>query len=140
MNRIFTLRSSLFVSLILLASTAMISCQESLEDRAVRESQEYTLKYCPSPPENGVITDSLVFDKKTKTQYYYITFTDQLDNEEKILTGKDIIIQGMLDLVRNDASRKIYRDAGFGVAYVIRSKSTGKILLDMKFSAKDLKN
>lgn len=106
------------------------SCWESLEDRAERESREYTLKFCPTPPENGVISDSLVFDKKTKTQYYYITFTGDIDNAEAIAMHMDKLKQGLCEQVRSNPRNQAYKDAGFNFAYVCRSQKTGKVILN----------
>ena len=54
------------------AAVAMlaVSCQESLEDRAAREAQEFTRKNCPMKLGNGITTDSMVFDKVTLTLHY----------------------------------------------------------------------
>lgn len=125
-------------SAIIMASAMMfVSCQESLEDRAERESKEYTAKFCPTPVENNVITDSLVFDKKTRTQYYYLTFTGEIDNAELMEEFKSKISVGLLEQTRSNPQTKVYKDAGFSFAYVCRSQSTGKILLNLKYTKKD---
>lgn len=133
-------RSATYLSVCLsfVGMTMFSSCQESLEDRAERESKEYTMKFCPTPPENDVITDSLVFDKKTKTQYYYLTFTGPIDDEEMISKNKSKLREGLLEQTRSNPQTKIYREAGFAWAYVCRSQKTGKVILDLKFSAKDM--
>ncbi len=46
-------------------ASLVVSCTESLEDKAVREAKEYTEKYCPTPYVNDSRTDSAVFDKNT---------------------------------------------------------------------------
>lgn len=125
----------------LLAAVAMLgmatACQESLEDRAEREAREYTLKYCPTQPENDVITDSLVFDKKTKTQYYYLTFVGNLDNAEMMSLYKDKLYEGLLEQTRANPQLKPYQEAGFNLSYICRSKSTGKTLLNLTFTKDD---
>lgn len=126
---------------VVMASVMMtaVSCQESLEDRAAREDKEYTEKFCPTPPENNVITDSLVFDKKTRTQYYYITFVGDNDNEELINKFKPQLREGLRDQLLNNPQTQAYRDAGFNFAYICRSQSTGRILLDLKYTKEDFR-
>lgn len=136
----FVLHSSLFASLVLLASMTMMSCQESLEDRAEREAREYTLRNCPTPPENNVITDSLVFDKATKTQYYYLTFVGELDNETLMEEFKDKLDKGLLEQTRSNPQLKIFQEAGFTFAYVCRSKATGKVILNLKYTPEDYRH
>ncbi len=48
-------------------ASLLVSCTESLEDKAAREAKEYTEKYCPTPYVNDSRTDSAAFDKNTKT-------------------------------------------------------------------------
>ena len=55
-------KNILFCALMVM-SAPLTSCQESLEERAEREAREYTEKHCPTPPQNDVITDSIVFDR-----------------------------------------------------------------------------
>ena len=39
-------------------ASLLVSCTESLEDKAAREAKEYTEKYCPTPYVNDSRTDS----------------------------------------------------------------------------------
>lgn len=114
------------------------SCQESIEERAEREAREYTLKYCPTPPQNDVITDSLVYHSGTRTYSSYMTFTGQLDDEGLISDNGKEITENMLKMVRSTAGLQAYRDAGFSFEYVCRSQKTpGKMLLHLTFTQKD---
>lgn len=124
---------------LLFCITVLTSChQETMAERAQREAKEYTEKMCPTPPQNGVITDSLVFDMKTNTEKYYVTFTGDLDNAEVINKVSAELRKGMLDIVRNNPSMKAYKDAGFRFSYICRSeKDRNKILIEMNFGPKD---
>lgn len=127
------------VAMSVLGIMMLASCQESLEERAERESREYTQKFCPTPPENGVISDSLVFDRKTKTQYYYLTFTGAIDEPEKISQNMEQLKEGLRDQVRANSNNQAYKDAGFSFAYVCRSQKTGKVILNYTVTQKDYK-
>lgn len=121
----------------IVAAILCSSCQKSLEERAEQEAKEYTMKYCPTPPENNVITDSLVFDRKTKTQYYYLTFVDALDDEQYMRDNKETISESLKQMVRQNALTKTYKEAGFNFAYVCRSQKSGKVMINLKITAKD---
>ncbi|NPD81105.1 hypothetical protein HPS57_03845 [Prevotella sp. PINT] len=114
------------------------SCQENIEERAEREAREYTLKYCPTPPQNDVVTDSIVYHSGTRTYSTYMTFTGKLDNAELISENGSEISDNMLRMVRSNAGLKAYKDAGFSFEYVCRSQQTpGKMLLHLTFTQKD---
>ena len=58
----------------------MCSCHhDTIEDRAEREAKDYTEKFCPTPYTNDVRTDSLTFDKSSKTFTYYCRLRGLID-------------------------------------------------------------
>lgn len=123
----------------LLMMTLLTACQETIEERAEREAREYTQKYCPTPPQNNVITDSIVFDKKSRTQIHYGTFVGVIDDSAKIAAAKEEIKRETLTMLRQNASIKTYKDAGFNFELVYRSQKTGHQLLHLRYTAEDLK-
>jgi len=80
-NKIKNMRKPL---LFLFTALVLVACNESLEDRAEREAREYTARYCPTPVVNNSRTDSVAFDKATKTYTYYCTLTGEYDSAEFI--------------------------------------------------------
>lgn len=129
---------NIIIGCLVLMSSSLTGCQESLEERAEREAKEYTLKHCPTPPQNDVITDSVVFDKKTRTWTQHLTFTGIIDNEEGIREHSDEINKSLLESIRQNTEMKRYKEAGFTFAYICRSKKNpGTILLSLKYSPKD---
>lgn len=130
------MRTATFIVMI---SCAMLSsCQESIEERAEREAREYTLKYCPTPPQNDVITDSIVYHSATRTYSTYMTFTGKLDDAEIISAHDGDISEKMLQMVRSNTGIRAYKDAGFSFEYVCRSqKEKDKTLLHITFTQKD---
>ena len=58
------------LSLIPLLLSLLMSCQESMEDKAARAAADYTRKYCPTPVINYTRTDSVSFNKSTRTYTY----------------------------------------------------------------------
>lgn len=117
---------------------ASTSCQESIEERAMRDAKEFTKKFCPTPPENDVITDSIVFDRASRTQIYYMTFTGAIDDSKSIDDNKVKLRELLLETILSNTSLKAYKEAGFNFRYVCRSqKENGRILLDIEYTEKD---
>ena len=69
-------------------ASLLVSCTESLEDKAAREAKEYTEKYCPTPYVNDARTDSATFDKTKKIYTYYISLRNKADNKKAIDANK----------------------------------------------------
>ena len=63
------------------ASVMLLSCQESIEERAAREARELTETKCPMPVADNLYLDSVVFDIPTLTQSQYFRVTGELDND-----------------------------------------------------------
>ena len=97
------LRTSLATVVVLAVITLLsASCQESLEERCARESREFNEKKCPAKVADGVMLDSLIFERENHTLHYYYTFSGKADDPEAIekLNPRKILI----DEVRNSTS------------------------------------
>ncbi len=118
-------------------SLVFASCGESLEDKAERDAKEFTQKYCPTPVVNFERTDSMTFDKATKTCVYWRTLSGQADREA-VIKANEPKLKGVIkqSLVNNPGLKK-HKEAGFNFRYVYRSMKTKKILLDITFTKKD---
>lgn len=127
------------IIILLIGTCILTSCRhESLEDRAAREAKEYTEKYCPTPIENYTRTDSIVFDKNTKTYFYYCTLTDKMDDSNIIATNAKNIKTALAAGIAKDTKTKAYKDAGFNFAYVLHSqRHPQQILFQAIFTPKD---
>ena len=66
-------------------ASLLVSCTESLEDKAAREAKEYTEKYCPTPYVNDARTDSAAFDKTKKIYTYYISLRNKADKRRRLM-------------------------------------------------------
>ncbi len=109
----------------------VVSCTESLEDKAAREAKEYTEKYCPTPYVNNCRTDSATFDKNTKTYTYYVTLQGNADNPTAILANKKKLHDAQKQGIDNNPGLKKYKESHFSFRFVYRSASeNGKVLLD----------
>lgn len=107
----------------------LVSCHESLEDRAVREARDYTERCCPTPVINYSRTDSVTFDKATRNYTYYCSFVDAFDNAAIINQNRQAIHDGLVEAISTNTSMKTYIDAGFTFTYIVRSASHPETIL-----------
>ena len=117
--------------------TGLCACHENLEERTERECKEYTEKYCPAPVDANVISDSMTFERDTKTIRYYYSLRGDADT---LLTGdeeKDLR-KALLSDVINAPTLMRYKEAKYNFRYTyFSSKNKGKILYDYLFTPKD---
>ena len=119
----------------------MCSCHyDTIEDRAEREAKDYTEKFCPTPYTNDVRTDSLTFDKSSKSFTYYCRLRGLIDNPKVIAENETKLKTAIRENFSNDTGTKIYKDAKFNFIYILRSDNDPKtILLKVKLTEKDYK-
>ena len=113
----------------------MASCQESLEERAAREAREFTRKNCPMKIDEGLTTDSLVFDEPTLTLHYCMTLSGKLDTTAIL---KDEMRRSMVDNVKGNMALRPYKEAGYSFMYTFYSeKHKGMKIFETKIAKKD---
>ena len=122
--------------LLLIATVALIGCQESLEERCAREAKEYTKKNCPTQVTQDITLDSMTFDTKSHTIAYCYTVCGEIDDSTVINSNNP---QGrLLEQVKNTPNLKLYKDADYNFRYVYYStKNNGTKLFDATFRKKD---
>lgn len=119
---------------LLIASLLVLSCHDSIDDRAEKEAKKYTERYCPTPVRDSQRTDSMTFDRATHTYNYYYTLVGAADNAEVVNENKQKIIDMLKKGIVNDTRMQAYKEAGFKFRFVYRSASTGKVLVDTTVS------
>ncbi len=123
--------------IIVLSLFALCSCHESIEERAARETSEFTRKNCPAPVSEGVINDSVVFEKSTQTVSYFYSLTGRLDTT---LINADKMHAELKKVVQDSPSLRAYKDAGFNFSYIYHStKNKGKVLAEITIRPEDYK-
>lgn len=114
--------------------TLLVSCSESIEDRAAREAKEYTEKVCPTPFANDGRTDSTVFDKKTRTYIYYMTLRNKADNAILIKQNHKKLYDAQKQSLDNNPGLQKYKEAHFAFRFIYHSaKNPKEVLLDDTF-------
>lgn len=124
------------------ALMALAACNhESIDDRAEREAREFTEKNCPTPEIDHTRTDSLAFDRSSRTLTYYMSLFDIADNKEAIDHDKARLHQALLSGIINATNLKAYKDAGLTFRYVYHSGSNpGTVLYETTFTKKEYGN
>lgn len=127
------------VKLCFVLALVFTACQESMEQRAVREAREYTERMCPTPVYNDTRTDSVTFDVDSRTYTYHCSFHNNLDDSLAINNIKDQLNK-QLKLALTDATNiKSYKEAGFNFQYICRSaKHPETILYQATFKAEEI--
>ena len=120
---------------ILMMTALLAGCQETLEERAARESRDYTEKHCPAPIAYQVTMDSMTFDKASHTFGYYYSLSGTLDDSTYLQKNnpRDMLLQQ----VKNSTNLKMYKEAGYGFRYVYHSTKNKATLFDVTFKQKD---
>lgn len=126
----------------MIAVFALTACHhETLEERAARESKEYTMKNCPSAIKNNIRTDSLVFDKNTHAIIYYYTLFNEMDDSMMMANEKEKLLAALKNALTKDISLKTYKDAGFNIRYEYHSSTRPElILLEKTFTPEEYSN
>lgn len=120
----------------LFAVCLLTACQESFEDRCVREAQEFTQKKCPAQINLNTVIDSMTFDKQTLTVNYYYTLSGTADNAMAIQQSNPR--ENLLKEVKNSTALKGARDHGYNIRYIYRSQANaGMILFEATYTEKD---
>lgn len=126
---------------ILFVASCLVSCHESLADKAMCEAAEYTRKNCPTPVRDNTRTDSVVFDKATSTYHYYYTLTGVMDDAMVIKAHQKELTDGLLKLIVSATGLKTYKDAGFNFEYTCHSqKIPSTVLFNVTFTKRDYSN
>lgn len=123
--------------LLLIATVfTLFSCHENLEERAARETKEYTEKKCPAAIDEYTIIDSITFDKATKTVHSYYSLRGNADREGALNDAN--ARTALIDELRRNTNNRVYKDAGFRFAYTYSSNSQkGKVLYETLLTPKD---
>ncbi len=130
----------LIITVILTTLTIFSACQETIEERAQREVNEFTQKNCPTPIINNSRIDSLTFDEKTRTIVYYRTLFNEADNKREIEENKDVLKAALLEEFRTSTSMRLYIDANFNFRLIYYSAKNPKdIIYETFISSEELK-
>lgn len=117
------------VLFMLIMAMTFMSCHKSIEDRAARETKEFTEKQCPTPPVNNTRTDSVSFDKTTRTINNYYTLVKSADNPKSIAENKSRFHKIIIKALKDDTGLRSYKEAKFNFHFVYYSEHQKGMIL-----------
>lgn len=115
---------------LVLLLVALPCCQKkSIDDQAELDAEEYNKKFCPTPVINYSRTDSVKYDRKTRTYIYYCSLMDKADDKELIESNREQLTRNLINLVKQSPGMKTYIDAGIKFKFICRSGSNPQNIL-----------
>lgn len=119
-----------------ISALLLVSCQESINEKAAREAKLYTQKNCPALLAENIRIDSLAFEPASRTLHYYYTLSGTADTI--VPSRQPAMREALLHDLKNTTIMKAYKDEGFNFAYTYRSeKNPEAIILDATFTKDD---
>lgn len=113
----------------------LISCAETLEERAKREADEFTKKNCPAPLSRDLTVDSMTFDPSDHLFTYYYSLSPKVDCTN---INKGDTEQQLLRQLKNQVTLRKYKEVGYSFRYVYYPLVNPKEhVIDVTFHEKD---
>lgn len=130
------IRNLLFITASFVLTSLISSCQETIEERCVRECREYTKTKCPVPCDKYTTIDSLVFDADSHTLIYYYTLKAEADSAGMISVEK--ARNALLQEAKNSTKIRLYKEHGYSFRYIYHSQRNPEtVLLDILLKKED---
>ena len=130
------IRNLLFITASFVLTSLISSCQETIEERCVRECREYTKTKCPLPCDKYTTIDSLVFDADSHTLIYYYTLKAEADSAGMISVEK--ARNALLQEAKNSTKIRLYKEHGYSFRYIYHSQRNPEtVLLDILLKKED---
>lgn len=130
------IRNLLFITASFVLTSLISSCQETIEERCVRECREYTKTKCPVPCDKYTTIDSLVFDADSHTLIYYYTLKAEADSAGMISVEK--ARNALLQETKNSTKIRLYKEHGYSFRYIYHSQRNPEtVLLDILLKKED---
>ena len=130
------IRNLLFITASFVLTSLISSCQETIEERCVRECREYTKTKCPVPCDKYTTIDSLVFDADSHTLIYYYTLKAVADSAG--LISVENARNALLQETKNSTKIRLYKEHGYSFRYIYHSQRNPEtVLLDILLKKED---
>lgn len=130
------IRNLLFITASFVLTSLISSCQETIEERCVRECREYTKTKCPVPCDKYTTIDSLVFDADSHTLIYYYTLKAEADSAG--LISVENARNALLQEAKNSTKIRLYKEHGYSFRYIYHSQRNPEtVLLDILLKKED---
>lgn len=117
------------------AALLLVSCQENIEEKALRETKEYTRKNCPMKINDNVVIDSMTFERDSRTICYYYSMLGTADTTAiDKSSAREQLVRGIIE----STSIRKYKENNFSFSYsYFSTKHKGKLLLNVVVKPED---
>ena len=130
------IRNLLFITASFVLTSLISSCQETIEERCVRECREYTKTKCPVPCDKYTTIDSLVFDADSHTLIHYYTLKAAADSAG--LISVENARNALLQEAKNSTKIRRYKEHGYSFRYIYHAQRNPEtVLLDIVLKKED---
>lgn len=126
-----------FTSLLCLAGC---NKQAGFDERCAREAKEQTLRLCPQKMAEGIMLDSVSYQKKGRMFEYYYTMDDSLYSQQIIDQAKGKLREGLRKGIVNSIELKKYKENDIAFRYVYIGKVSRKPVLEFTFTSESYKD
>ena len=112
------------------AALLLVSCQENIEDKALRET-----KNCPMKINDNVVIDSMTFERDSRTISYYYSMLGAADTTAiDKSSAREQLVRGIIE----STSIRKYKENNFSFSYsYFSTKHKGKLLLKVVVKPED---
>ena len=117
------------------AALLLVSCQENIEEKALRETKEHTRKNCPMKINDNVVIDSMTFERDSRTICYYYSMLGTADTTAiDKSSAREQLVRGIIE----STSIRKYKENNFSFSYsYFSTKHKGKLLLKVVVKPED---
>lgn len=124
--------------IVLLVSLMLPSCHRATLEEQCAEMVKRERRRMPRNITQGVVLDSLHYDRRHHTLVYYHTMDDSLYTPEAIDYGKKQLHEQLQADISNSVALKRLKDEGLSFRYVYLALSDGRVCLSLQFANEDL--
>lgn len=111
------------------------SCQESFDNRLLRETKDFTKSQCPMQVEEGCILDSISYDVNQRVYTWWYQLSDV--GVTAFSENKPLLHRILVDRLSNDVELKSLKDNKVTFQYIYRSSSTGRTIYETSIKAEE---
>lgn len=120
-----------------IAAMLLCSCQKSWPERCAEEARTITETLCPQPLGDGIVLDSMGYNKERNMYIYYYAYSMTPDIEKVFMQKREDSKDELREQVRNSVDLKKCKEHNMSFRYHYTNPQTGNVILDCTFTPED---
>lgn len=101
----------------------LVSCKKQTIDDVAEEQAKGLTENCPFVVGDGIVNDSVTYNRTTRTLSYYFTVAGEIDSAEYMESNKQATHDALASDLRNQIELNRYIEEGISFRYVYHSAS-----------------